>query len=61
MRVMSWICTLSPAKTFVIGLVLFTKQLTIVLGLAKGSILQKVGGRPKYLKVVLIMWDVAHG
>ena len=41
---------LKTAKTFVLGLVVFTKNLRLVLGLAKGSTLRLVGSGLKFCK-----------
>ena len=43
------------AKTFVLGLVVFTKNLRLVLGLAKGSTLRLVGSGLKFCKEDLNM------
>ena len=44
-----------PAKIFVLGLVVFTKNLRPVLGLAKGSTLRRVGSGLKFCKEDLNM------
>ena len=44
-----------PVKTFVLGLVVFTKNLRPVLGLAKGSTLRLVGSGLKFCKEDLNM------
>ena len=44
-----------PAKTFVLGLVVFTKNLRLVLGIAKGSTLRLVSSGLKFCKEDLNM------
>ena len=40
----------SAQKTYILGLVVFTKNLRVVLGLAKGSTLRLVGSGLKFCK-----------
>ena len=55
LKVETFVSSFCPAKTFVLGLVVFTKHLRLVLGLAKGSTFRLVGSGLKFCKEDLNM------
>ena len=57
LKVETFVSSFCPktAKTLVLGLVVFTKNLRLVLGLAKGSTLRLVGSGLKFYKEDLNM------
>ena len=55
LRLLSQVYGLKTAKTFVVGLMVFIKNLRLFLGLAKGSILRLVGSGLKFCKEDLNM------